>query len=258
METGKTTRYLKYAIGEIILVVIGILIALQINNWNEDRKKQALELELLKQVKSEIESLEYDVSTDLSFLKLGQRSHERIIEAIQNNAPFTNDLVYEFLWLKDDEYIYPKSAAYDKIKMEGLELIKDSTIRDELQLLYESYFPRISKDHAFYPDIEILLSNYYVKNFVPNYDTSITFFEIIENDTIQLPRHKTENGKKIAVPEGYIPLNFEKLKNDTEFLMLLKQAKKYRDYKIRRYNLTKEGMMSTKRLIELRLNKGKK
>jgi hypothetical protein len=33
---GKTTKYFKYAIGEIILVVIGILIALQINNWNEN------------------------------------------------------------------------------------------------------------------------------------------------------------------------------------------------------------------------------
>ena len=35
---GKTGKYLKYAVGEIVLVVIGILIALQINNWNEDRK----------------------------------------------------------------------------------------------------------------------------------------------------------------------------------------------------------------------------
>ncbi len=39
METGKTSKYLKYAIGEIILVVIGILIALSINNWNESRKE---------------------------------------------------------------------------------------------------------------------------------------------------------------------------------------------------------------------------
>jgi len=38
LSEGKTTNYLKYAIGEIVLVVIGILIALQINNWNEDSK----------------------------------------------------------------------------------------------------------------------------------------------------------------------------------------------------------------------------
>jgi len=40
MEAGKTGKYLKYAIGEIVVVVLGILIALQINNWNENRKEQ--------------------------------------------------------------------------------------------------------------------------------------------------------------------------------------------------------------------------
>jgi hypothetical protein len=40
---NKTGKYFKYAIGEIILVVIGILIALQINNWNEDRKAKIVE-----------------------------------------------------------------------------------------------------------------------------------------------------------------------------------------------------------------------
>ena len=38
MEKNKTGKYLKYAIGEIVLVVFGILIALSINNWNEDEK----------------------------------------------------------------------------------------------------------------------------------------------------------------------------------------------------------------------------
>jgi len=40
LSEGKTGKYLKYAIGETVLVVIGILMALQINNWNENRKKR--------------------------------------------------------------------------------------------------------------------------------------------------------------------------------------------------------------------------
>ena len=51
---GKTGRYLKYAIGEIILVVIGILIALQVNNWNELRKQKVIEVEFLKGLKVEM------------------------------------------------------------------------------------------------------------------------------------------------------------------------------------------------------------
>ena len=56
LAEGKTGKYLKYAIGEIILVVIGILIALQINNWNENRKLRNQEKELLTQLQSEYQS----------------------------------------------------------------------------------------------------------------------------------------------------------------------------------------------------------
>ena len=55
MEQNKTTRYFKYAIGEIILVVIGILIALQINNWNQERLNNKQEQQILLQLKSEFE-----------------------------------------------------------------------------------------------------------------------------------------------------------------------------------------------------------
>ncbi|MGV6832408.1 MAG: DUF6090 family protein [bacterium] len=55
METSKTGKYFKYAIGEIILVVIGILIALQINNWNEGQKDKKQELKQLKALKLEFD-----------------------------------------------------------------------------------------------------------------------------------------------------------------------------------------------------------
>ena len=53
MDTGKTRKYFKYAIGEIILVVIGILIALSINNWNEEQKKNSLKNEYIISLKND-------------------------------------------------------------------------------------------------------------------------------------------------------------------------------------------------------------
>ncbi|MFT6795818.1 MAG: hypothetical protein ACJART_000956, partial [Maribacter sp.] len=53
LSEGKTSKYFKYAIGEIILVVIGILIALQINNWNENQKAKKLEQVVLKNLAQE-------------------------------------------------------------------------------------------------------------------------------------------------------------------------------------------------------------
>lgn len=64
---NKKGKYLKYAIGEIILVVIGILIALSINNWNENKKERTQEQELLTQLESEFQSNleQLDQKTDL-------------------------------------------------------------------------------------------------------------------------------------------------------------------------------------------------
>ncbi len=53
LTENRFNKYLLYAIGEIALVVIGILIALQFNNWNENRKEKIIELELLKKLKEE-------------------------------------------------------------------------------------------------------------------------------------------------------------------------------------------------------------
>ncbi len=58
LHKRKTSKYLKYAIGEILLVVIGILIALQINNWNENRKKE-------KQLDTIYSTIEQNLKTDL-------------------------------------------------------------------------------------------------------------------------------------------------------------------------------------------------
>lgn len=66
IQDGKTANYLKYAIGEIFLVVIGILIAVSINNWNEGRKgrnnKNAMLAQLWEENKVNMEVLEDDTN----------------------------------------------------------------------------------------------------------------------------------------------------------------------------------------------------
>lgn len=56
LKEGKTSKYFKYAIGEIVLVVIGILIALQINNWNQNRQQRAQLNTILKSVREDLKT----------------------------------------------------------------------------------------------------------------------------------------------------------------------------------------------------------
>ena len=67
LAENKFSKYLIYAIGEIILVVIGILIAIQINNWNNDNIERELELNMLSEI---LTNLEKDVLTLIQRLQL--------------------------------------------------------------------------------------------------------------------------------------------------------------------------------------------
>ncbi|WP_298760776.1 DUF6090 family protein [uncultured Psychroserpens sp.] len=69
LSEGKTTKYLKYAIGEILLVVIGILIALGINNWNENLKAQKNEKVLLQKLQEENRLNLDDLNSDYEYRK---------------------------------------------------------------------------------------------------------------------------------------------------------------------------------------------
>ena len=79
METGKTSKYFKYAIGEIILVVIGILIALQINNWNETRKTANKESIVLSNIHNEFKENKIQLDTILIIHKMVHHNCTKII-----------------------------------------------------------------------------------------------------------------------------------------------------------------------------------
>ena len=78
---NKTSKYFKYAIGEIVLVVIGILIALQINNWNETRKINNIEQSLLNDLKTEVKS-------NVSDLQIIIDSHRESLNAASRLSSF--------------------------------------------------------------------------------------------------------------------------------------------------------------------------
>ena len=100
LSKGKTGKYLKYAVGEIILVVIGILIALSINNWNEERKKniqgKAYVAEIYREVKKDIRNID-DILDKFEANKIKSRRILEILESksryIADSSLFTKDIL---------------------------------------------------------------------------------------------------------------------------------------------------------------------
>lgn len=113
LHESKFSKYLLYALGEIILVVVGILIALSINNWNEDRKEEILELEYL----------------------------ERILTDLNSNTRYFNRQIVEGKKVMDLCYQYiHKAYEVQKSKKEYVELVELFTDRTENMVVQNSTY----------------------------------------------------------------------------------------------------------------------
>jgi len=84
MEKNKTGKYLKYAIGEIVLVMIGILLALQVNNWNNNRLDEKQEVEILLQLENEYEVNLKEVNEKIYMRNVMMTSIKRLFDYIDN------------------------------------------------------------------------------------------------------------------------------------------------------------------------------
>ena len=88
MKKNKTGKYLKYAIAEIILVMIGILLALQVNNWNESKKDQKQEKIYLNNLQDDLKGIIVAYNVALEFEELILKQSEDIITHYEANDGF--------------------------------------------------------------------------------------------------------------------------------------------------------------------------
>jgi hypothetical protein len=148
LSENKFRKYLTYAIGEIILVVIGILIALQINNWNEGRKMSIAEKELYQRILTDLQFDEIKIEDHILQYKNDQEMHHQI---------------------------YLETKGFSKQDS----IIDFSTIRAAIPfgLIIESNYSNLSKD-ILNSDINESIKNYFrLENFVHDAFESIQSFK---------------------------------------------------------------------------------
>ena len=138
---NKTSKYFKYAIGEIVLVVIGILIALQINNWNQKRQDRILEkdyyCQFLEDVNQDFLQLKeqtvatklrlYHANAMLGLLQKDDSDFAEIMEHVKGSVS------------KTDAIIEPNKNAFEDLKSSGnLRLITDKNLKTKLSEYYSN------------------------------------------------------------------------------------------------------------------------
>ena len=141
MEQNKTGKYLKYAIGEIILVVIGILIALQINNWNEHRKTRATEIIFLKNIETDLKLNLVSLDAFVISRQEAIKSSKLVINYFNNPNSinlntFNLHSINVMVWFPFQQ----NDNTYQELVNSGqLSIISNKDIKDQMQNMQSSF-----------------------------------------------------------------------------------------------------------------------
>ena len=137
IDEGNLNRYLVYAIGEILLVVIGILIALQINNWNESKKSLRFENQLKMDIYKAIDINFSDFNRSVDYTERAIQSIEILRDYLAEEKAYDDSLNTHFHYSTVWAYQRLNHTAYETAKQYGLHFIQNDTLRSNLFDLYE-------------------------------------------------------------------------------------------------------------------------
>ncbi|MDX1471669.1 MAG: DUF6090 family protein [Flavobacteriaceae bacterium] len=140
---NRLSRYLLYALGEILLVVIGILIALQVNNLNEQEKNRDREQEILIDLKSAIES-DLKLYRDVYQFRFNIKKEglEFLKRAVYEQKDYPKDTLIKYVRKMQINILFRfDQGPYDALKAAGFELISNRTLRQKIINTYEVNLP---------------------------------------------------------------------------------------------------------------------
>lgn len=209
LSENKFSKYILYAIGEIILVVIGILIALQINNWNENLKNKKEEISVLKELLSDSKTNLLSLEEDIFLNQRAINSNMLISDILINKKPYNDSLDVHFGNIQYNTQFTLNTGGYENLKSRGFEIISNDLLRKSIINIYDRWVD-------FIDDLGDMNNTVSLEQFNPRYKL---YFKNFERDLEGLYA-------------SFEPQDYEKLIQNNEFLKLIREQKYNNEYTI--------------------------
>ena len=137
LSKGNTGKYFKYAIGEIVLVVIGILIALQLNNAKENWQREKLRQELLIELRSSMMEDTLALNREKYRLKSAYINAMLLKRVIKEDLPYTESLDSSLALIRRVSIVPADYKIYERLLAIGMDVINDKDLSNEIVHYYE-------------------------------------------------------------------------------------------------------------------------
>ena len=222
LNENKFSKYLLYAIGEIVLVVIGILIALSINNKNEQRKVKQFEYKILQDIETSLEGNFFQLDACLNGNRKAILSADLILKHLEENLPYSDSLDFHFS--RSLSWCSPvfNNAGYESLKRYGINLITNDSIRKNLGIYDSGWMETLAQRQEEY------------------------FFNTASPVL-------TELFEKVAMRTQMKPFDYEQLRTSNTYISILKTSKENREEQNRWYEQWQQRFVLLDKMIKTEL-----
>ena len=150
-DDNRPLQYVRYAIGEIVLVVIGILIALQVNNWNEGRRESILQRKILKEIEANLELDLVEIQEDINIMDSISNACGQVLLHLEREDKPSKTFNYRMASIRANPHFDPNQSGYSLLVSKGLDIIRNDSLREYISVLYESnyaYYKRYEEERT--------------------------------------------------------------------------------------------------------------
>ena len=208
IQFASVRKYLIYAIGEILLITIGILIALNLNNWNQNQNAKDIEIKTLKEINLGLSDDLKDLQFSLDFYRNCKSSSDILVSHFNNRLPYNDTLDGHFGKIGLFAVLSVRTGPFETLKSRGMETITNDSLRLKIANLYDFHYKTI-----------VEYQNIHIEHYSEVRDLFLTKF------------------KNLKAFESASPINYEKLQNDIVFLNIAKLSSDEASYSIYAYEL---------------------
>ena len=198
----RSGRYFLYAFGEIALIMVGILLALQVSEWNQARKDRAREEILLAELVSNLQTNITNLEGDIEYQVRSAETMRYLLSHLDQKLPYDESLNSKF-WESDFVTdVILTSSAFETLKSIGLDVISSDSLRREIINLFEVTYPHLLAETV-----------------------------RLENQTwpaVVVPMFQKHFRKDVR--NSYLPIDYDALLEDKEFTNMLSFRMTLRDY----------------------------
>ena len=246
---NKTGRYFKYAIGEIFLVVIGILIALQVNNFNESRKNKNREVEILKNFQNSIVRDLERLDNSMIRYNESKESINFLINYLEQDLPYIDTLSIHFGNINADWTLRIDPSVFEDLKSKGFSLITNDSLKQDIINFYSFAGNGLKQAGSKYSTILADASkNIYDKHFD-------ALWEPLSREKRE-QKYLYDTNSSEGIVNTMTPRDFNALKQDYEFMYFLKSLRNQQFWHvIRPAKKIEVGLNSILKQIENELSK---